>query len=438
MTIIHGKSYGKPTLDLNFAGNKSLIDTITRTNYITFTRAQSGNEATYVGSDGLIKYASADEPRFDHDPETLESLGLLIEESRTNLETYSEVFTDSSWIKTDSSVLPNNIVSPDGLLNGTKVVENTINAARGVYKNYSGTLTSGVTYTHSVFAKAAERTTLQLSSSQGLDYANFNLSTGTITYATSGSNASIVALSNGWYRCSASFTPSNVALVRPYVLFYDTDNPSRLSFYTGDGTSGIYIWGAQLEAGSFPTSYIPTSGSTVTRGTDLVSILGSNYTSIFGTTLGSGSIFADVKVLGEKNNTQSSSFAGFGTSANDIFTFFLTYDNRTNVGFSLPVDGNVSKYHDLTGQRVKGAVSWTDLEVSISDQTNASNALDGDLYGGEQYASSGSPLNSQYDRFGIGRAIRSVTTYNSINGHISRLTYWPKRLPDIELQQLTK
>ena len=84
MAVLHGKNYGKPSLDLNFAGNKSLVDTTTEKNYVTFSRAQSGNEATYIGSDGLIKYAAADEARFDHDPVTGESLGLLIEESRTN------------------------------------------------------------------------------------------------------------------------------------------------------------------------------------------------------------------------------------------------------------------------------------------------------------------------------------------------------------------
>jgi len=91
MAITYGKNYGRPTLDLNFAENKSLIDSITGRNLITFSRSQSGKEATYVGSDGLIKYAGADEPRFDYDPETGESLGLLIEEQRTNFETNSRL-----------------------------------------------------------------------------------------------------------------------------------------------------------------------------------------------------------------------------------------------------------------------------------------------------------------------------------------------------------
>ena len=423
MSVI-GKNFGKPTLDLNFAGNKSLIDTTTGTNYVTFSRAQSGNEATYVGSDGLIKYASADEPRFDHDPVTGECLGLLVEESRTNLLAYSEQFDNATWGKTSVSVTADAASAPDGSLTADKATA-SLGGGDSFFLRTVGS--TGVTYTVSCFVKKDTGNWFAFSNSA--NFAFFNIQNGTLGTIQDGT-ATITPFPNGWYRCT--WTPASTAANNTWRFRIVTNNDASAA----NGES-LFLWGAQLEQGSFPTSYIPTSGSTVTRETDLVSILGSNYTSIFGTTLGSGSIFADVKVLGEKNNTQSSSFAGFGTSANDIFTFFLTYDNRTNVGFSLPVDGNVSKYHDLTGQRVKGAVSWTDLEVSISDQTNASNALDGDLYGGSQYNNIGSSLNSQYDRFGIGRSIRSSTASNSINGHISRLTYWPKRLPDGALQFIT-
>jgi len=101
MAITYGKNYGRPTLDLNFAENKSLIDSVTGRNLITFSRSQSGKEATYVGSDGLIKYAGADEARFDYDPTTGESLGLLIEEQRTNVLLNSGNLADPSWTLTE-------------------------------------------------------------------------------------------------------------------------------------------------------------------------------------------------------------------------------------------------------------------------------------------------------------------------------------------------
>lgn len=83
---------GIPSLDLNFAKNKSLIDSVSGNNLVTFTRAST---ATYVGEDGLIKTAAVNEPRFDHNPTTGESLGLLVEEQRTNLLNQSQSF--SSW-----------------------------------------------------------------------------------------------------------------------------------------------------------------------------------------------------------------------------------------------------------------------------------------------------------------------------------------------------
>ena len=96
----------KPSLNLNFARSRSLDPRI------TFTRASVG---TYVGRDGLIKTAGVDEARFDHDPDTLESLGLLIEESRTNLITYShEINNTNFWFGSRTYISIDSTISPDG------------------------------------------------------------------------------------------------------------------------------------------------------------------------------------------------------------------------------------------------------------------------------------------------------------------------------------
>jgi len=426
MTLLHGKNYGRPTLDLNFAENKSLIDTVTGRNLITFSRSQSGKEATYVGSDGLIKYASADEPRFDYDPETGESLGLLVEEARTNLETYSELFTDVSWIKTDSSISPNATLSPDGLLNGAKVVENTNNAVHGIYKNYSATLTAGVKYTHTVFAKAGERSTLQLSSSQGTDYANFDLLNGVITFSTAGSNASIVALPNGWYRCSSQFTPPSTALVRPYILVYSTSNPPRISSYVGDGTSGIYVWGAQLEAGSFPTSYIPTTGTVVTRTADVASITGTDFSSWYNQS--EGTVLCSYKsdsILTATNFPRIYAFNAIAGGSNTFQTIYVTAGKM-----------NILVYADSGSLlRVENALNAETSGITgFSYKTNESvGFINGTL---STQGRTSAPTNTDIIRLDIGGDSDFPTRI--LNGTISRLTYWPKRLPDLELQQLTK
>ena len=266
MSVI-GKNYGKPTLDLNFAGNKSLIDTTTGTNYVTFSRAQSGNEATYVGSDGLIKYASADEPRFDHDPETLESLGLLIEESRTNLLSYSNYF--NQWTLNNTEVGTNAYIAPDGTFTGNKLSSKTGTWPSFIYQTFNG---SGIR-TLSVFAKAGESSWMALGGiGASSELAYFNLSSGTVgTTNVNVIDKSIEPFPNGWYRCSVVCDFQSYGGVIPV----SGDNTLNIA-PIGDG---IYIWGAQLEEGSFPTSYIPTSGSTETRAADEASITGTNFSS---------------------------------------------------------------------------------------------------------------------------------------------------------------
>ena len=166
MAIVYGANYGRPTLDLNFAKNKSLIDTISGRNLVTFTRSQTARGATYVGADGLIKTAAANEPRFDHNPTTGESLGLLVEEARTNLITYSQAFNNTNYsIGYDGGGFTENAtVAPDGTLTASKLTRNTgtSGAFWGKYNRQSIPVTNGTAYTLSCFLKAAEITTVQL------------------------------------------------------------------------------------------------------------------------------------------------------------------------------------------------------------------------------------------------------------------------------------
>ena len=403
MTIRHLYPAVEPSLNLDFANSKRLDSRI------TFTR---GSTATYTDESGIIRTAAANEARFDHDSDG-NSLGLLVEESRTNLETYSEVFTDSSWAKTDSSVNPNAIVSPDGLSNGTKLVENTNNAVHGVYKNYGSILTSGVKYTHTVFAKAGERSTLQLSSSQGSDYANFDLLNGTITYSTAGSNASIVALPNGWYKCSSQFTPSSVALVRPFILVYNTSNPTRTSSYVGDGTSGIYLWGAQLEAGAFPTSYIPTAGATATRAADVASMTGTNFSNWWNSSASTFLVTGKVSSGRTQADNQGAAYLSTGQGSSRLLYVNLneiaTYDgtNKTWV------------YVSDQSQTHKMAVAFT--------TTNQYLVVDG----GAAVTGAYNNLYNSASSIFIGKGVKQL------GGTIARLAYYPVRLPDATLQALT-
>ena len=259
----------RPTLDLNFAATKVLDDRI------TFTRDGVG---TYVDEDGLIKYASNNAPRFDHDPTTGESLGLLIEEARINYAVYSSEFDNANHNKYDATVLGNQAVAPDGTTTADLLHPNSSGTGRGLEDVYA--LPSTGIYTTSLYVKAAGLSWVQLYAVNGFNRAFFNVSTGTKGSETGGGSLEdygIIDAGNGWYRIYVTYNLTSTGSNEYYyVYFAGGDNNATV---TANGTDGVYVWGLQVEKGSFPTSYIPTDGSTVTRGVDTAIIKGTNFSS---------------------------------------------------------------------------------------------------------------------------------------------------------------
>ena len=281
MAIEYGKNkynkYGQPSLDLVFTGpKKSLLDRVSGKS-LQFTRNTIG---TYVDANGIIQTAAAGEPRYTYDPVTGKELGLLVEESRTNLVTYSEDFNNAAWLKSNTTVTANNAVAPDGTSTADKVIEDSADSSH--YVRTSVTVLPSTRYTYSIYAKAAERSKIKLSLGQSTAWGSpcsaiFDLNTGTVVSiqsATANVTASIQQLGNGWYRCVMSADRNaNIAAGFAYAHLLDA---AGVNPYQGDGTSGVYIWGCQISTGSFPTSYIPTSGSTVSRDPDTVTLTNDN------------------------------------------------------------------------------------------------------------------------------------------------------------------
>lgn len=182
----------------------------------------------------------------------------------TNLLTYSEQFADAAWIKTAATITANTIVAPDGTLTGDKVVEDTANSSHGVRRDAVSVI-SGVAYAVSFFAKAAERTEIGITYSSGNFGTNggrFNLVTGVAAVVAGSPSISMTAVGNGWYRCVYTVTAIATASSNftPNIFFYSGAN----TVYTGDGFSGLYIWGAQLEAASAAGPYLKTVATAVT------------------------------------------------------------------------------------------------------------------------------------------------------------------------------
>jgi hypothetical protein len=223
---------------------------------LTVTRASSGYAET---SDGrLVSFGSGVLRRTDR--------GVLVEGARTNLLTRSQEF-GTNWAPTNATVSSDVTVAPDNTTTADKLIATAASGIHRVFSTDGGNAVNGVSYTLSVFAKASEYGFVRLTDTTYMTAGPvFDLTTGAVS-STGGFTATITALANGWYRCAATFTASGTALLVSQILAFPS---SSTSDYTGDGTSGLFLWGAQLEAGAFASSYIPTVASTVTRAADEV------------------------------------------------------------------------------------------------------------------------------------------------------------------------
>lgn len=252
---------------------------------LTVSRAST---ATCVGRDRLIATASTNTLRYDHAPVTGAPKGALIEPAATNLITYSEQLNNAAWTAYESSVSANATAAPDGASTADKLVESTSNTEHVVFQ--LPTLTA-VEYAFSFWAKAAERSVV-IGQLRAVDftpsaYVWFDLSAGTVGTQTGGTGT-IQAYQNGWYRCTVKATMAAEAS----FAGINVTNADNVVSYTGDGTSGVYVWGAQLETGAGASSYIQTTSATVTRAADSVSIA----TSLIPIDAAQGTLFAEFSI----------------------------------------------------------------------------------------------------------------------------------------------
>ncbi|WP_415182071.1 phage head spike fiber domain-containing protein [Phaeovulum sp.] len=248
-----------------------------------FTRASVGG---CVDDRGQVTGAGPDSPRFDHHPVSGASLGLLIEDARSNTLTWSHEIDNPGWAKDNVTVQANAAVAPDGTLSADKILD-TATFGHHRVKQFGLAIEAGNAYTASFFAKGAGRNvyvTLFDGSGAWNAACRFDLEAG-VAVSPSGSTligAQMEPSGDGWFRCGLSVRTvgnSNNAQVLINVL----EGPAM---YAGDGVSGAYLWGAQLEAGRAASSYIPTAATTATRAADKATIaLGEWFNPTAGTLL---------------------------------------------------------------------------------------------------------------------------------------------------------
>jgi hypothetical protein len=392
-------------LDLEFLSNRGLDSRI------TFTRGSAG---TRVNSSGLIESITTNNPRFDHDPVTLAAKGLLVEEARANLLTYSQAFQDAAWGRSNATPVDNAVASPDGTTNAT-----TITWASTGYPSLFRTVTTANSTAHvlSVFAKAGNTSvfTLELRGASGSVYDfEFSLSgagTATINGSAVGSpTGGIEQFPNGWYRCWIVKTTTNTT---PVVI---------IGKNVGVAGQTVHIWQADLQAGAFRTSPIPTVASTVTRSADVASMTGSAFSGWFNASEG----------------TILSEFDTYGSSAASRSVALLSDAAENNY-----IQCNANGSNKMTLRVASGGSTVANLQ-SVATVTANTIYRQAGTYKADDFAQSfagATPLTDtagevpvSMDRLTIGG---TTSGGEKLNGHIRLLRYYRTRLGNAALQSLS-
>lgn len=235
---------------------------------LTWTRTST---AIRTNSSSLLESMATGVPRLSYMYGSCPAV--LLEPQRTNLGLYSQQLDDASWGKVNSSVTANSTTSPDGTTNADTLTGDGTNNQHYIAGTTSGNITSGTTYTYSIYAKKNTNNFIQLwiSNAFGGMFANFDLNNGvvgTLGIGSGGSNptSSIQSVGNGWYRCSMTFVPTSTGIVGLLCIITTSASAPRAEGNTL--STSVYLYGAQLEAGAYPTTYIPTTSATATRVAD--------------------------------------------------------------------------------------------------------------------------------------------------------------------------
>lgn len=269
---------------------------------VTFTR--SGATATVVNSSGLIAYVAANTPRFDFDPTTLVCKGLLIEESRTNIVIQSDALQSGAYATSNATVGTNAVVSPDGTLNAETVTAGAVGTGLIFGINALLPVTPATNYTVSFYAKNISATYVVYGVLQATPTAAW-----IVDIANPANNYVSQINSSTWTRITFSFNSGTATSINLYMA---ANIPA---------TQSLSIWGVQLEAGAFATSYIRTNGSQVTRTADTAVMTGTNFSNWYNASEGA---FVASSVLSRQSNAGATAIfsANDNTAANLINCFY--------------------------------------------------------------------------------------------------------------------
>lgn len=374
--------------------------------------------ATRINEDGLIESVAVNVPRIDYTDGGCPSL--LIEPQRTNIVTNSEDFT-TTWVLGGTNITANQTISPRGDTTGSLIQGNgTTTIAYARLQNI--TLPAGVN-TQSFYVKYINTQWVRLTYEQfdntGTIY--FDILNGAVGSFTGGVTGSIKDAGNGWFRITATLDIGTTDLTgrAPFFSLADDDGSASFPSTTAQGQAKAYIWGAQLEAGAYATSYIPTSGTTVTRNADVINLTGA--AALLGDS--EGTLFVEAQWF---DASQLSFFSlSDGATANRVYFFNnagpITFVTRVADANQCSISGSTAT--DITFTRLAGAYKQNDFGF-YQDGTQIGLDNVGSTY------SAGTLTRVGFDASSNG----SVPFY----GRIRQLAVFPTRLTNAELQTLTQ
>ena len=399
-----GDSGDGPIIDWNFAGSGALPAALTH------TRASL---ATMYDAAGTLVTASSGSPRLTYDPVTHSALGLLVEEQRTNLLTYSEALDNATWAKNGgASITANVATAPDGYLTADRLT--VVTGASDSLESPGVSITSGTSYTATARLLLGTSTTVTLNMSNAAAWsggvnpaATFNLSTGAMTGVAANTTAKVEALPGGWFAVSITATAA-------------ATTTSSLRVVPVSSSSTTIVWGLQLEAGAFATSYIPTGAASATRAADVVTCTGAAFSQWFN---GSEGTFVVEAVM--PNSTVGSANIMNLVEARDASgnELIKAYQYETWFGAAIRHGGAVQA--DISGTKTAGVVETIAVAWAAND---AAVAIRGALVGTDATVSVPT---------GIDRLTLGTGSPGAVACTIKRIRYWRKRLTNAQLQALT-
>jgi hypothetical protein len=302
---------------------------------------QKNGASTYVltTTDRITNYipqllrAPVNEPRFDFNPVTRQSLGLLMEVQSTNILTWSQDFTNPAWSKVSCTITPAYTISPSGALDAQLITSLDANN-RGPFANTTF-FTTNTTYTFSGYVKAANSNTVTLAWGNVSGGPTFTFSTASFS-TVAGWTTAVQFVGNGWYRLSGT-----------YAFTGATGTGTGLAWQVAGAGNSVIVWGSQIEALGLPTSYIPTTQSAVTRARDNASINGANFSSWY--SQGRGTLYVEnaVRLSGPAND--KSLQLNNGSTANEIWVgcSSTVADSRCQI-----VAGNVTYFDQAQSSQI--------------------------------------------------------------------------------------